>query len=158
MLLDEQLIVRGCAALRDYCWRSKCEAEAREWHARMTERAALLQSAEEERGALHLAHKLEPHGLPEAAIESLHARSQTVPGLRKAYVVRKRVKHFPEQPCYVLGFTVRGILNGKRRRAAVQAQVTAAVRFHGETLIISVEGDNYRCGRKLMWMRGARVL
>jgi len=31
------------------------------------------------------------------------------------------------------------------------------VQFPGETLILSVQGENYRFGRKFRWMRGSRI-
>lgn len=160
MLLDEALIVPGCEALRDYCWRAGREQEARDWHARLAERSALLEAAEAERAAVHLSDRLERHGLPEAAVVELRAQLAAVPGLRKAYFVRKRVKHFPERACYVLGFTVGALarIRTRGRAAAVQRELTQAVRYPGETLILNVEGDNYRFGRKLRWMRGARIV
>jgi hypothetical protein len=36
--------------------------------------------------------------------------------------------------------------------------IQTGVSFAGETLIINVEGGNYRFGRKLRWMRGSRIL
>jgi Zn-dependent protease with chaperone function len=160
MLRDEQSIVAGCEALRDYCWRNGREREAHGWHARMTERVALMESASKERSAIHLSDKLEPHGLPEEVIADVRAQLQAIPGLRKAYFVRKRVKHFPERPCYVLGFAVSGALRlfDKRRAAEVQQKLMDAVRCPGETLILNVEGGNSRFGRKLRWVRGSRVL
>jgi Zn-dependent protease with chaperone function len=161
MLLDERLIVPGCEAMRDYCWRAGREQEARDWHARMTARAAQVRAAEEERSAIHISDKLETHGLPAETITDVRAQLQAISGLRKAYLVRKRVKHFPERPCYVLGFTVDGAwrLRTKKRRASeVQQRLTQGVRYPGETLILNVEGENYRFGRKLRWMRGSRIL
>jgi hypothetical protein len=32
------------------------------------------------------------------------------------------------------------------------------VSFPGETMILSVEGENYRFGRKFRWMRGSRIV
>jgi hypothetical protein len=64
----------------------------------------------------------------------------------------------PEKPCYVLGFTVAGWLGRKRRAAEVQERLGQAVTWPGETLILNVEGENYRFGRKLRWMRGSRIV
>jgi len=40
----------------------------------------------------------------------------------------------------------------------VLERIHQAVTWPGETLIISVEGENYRFGRKFRWMRGSRIL
>lgn len=39
-----------------------------------------------------------------------------------------------------------------------QQTILASVHFPGEAMVISVEGRNYRFGRKFRFMRGARVL
>ena len=81
-----------------------------------------------------------------------------IAGLRKAYFVKKRVKHFAERRCYVLGFTVKSWFRKDRSTAEVQARIREAVSCPGETLILSVEGGNYRFGRKFRWMRGSRIV
>ncbi|MEY2874874.1 MAG: hypothetical protein RLZZ373_2245, partial [Pseudomonadota bacterium] len=82
-----------------------------------------------------------------------------VKGLRRAWLVRKRVQYRPEVPCYVLGFSATGLFDfmRERQRAAVLQRLREAVRFPGETLLLGVDGGYYRFGRKLRWRRGARV-
>jgi len=158
MAHDETEIRRCCEALRDYCWRKGRKDEAHEWHRRLCERAELEQAAAKERDEVRLKDKLERHDLDPEALARMQAELKSVPGLRKAYFVKKRVQHMPERRCYVLGFTVRGWLNRKRRTAEVLERIHQAVTWPGETLIISVEGENYRFGRKFRWMRGSRIL
>jgi len=158
MRLDDQLVVAGCESMRDYCWRSGREQEAHDWHARMVERAELLRAAEGERNSIGFSEKFDGHGLPEETIAELRAQLQAVPDLRKAYFVRKRLERFPERPCFVLGFTVRGAWDRKRRAAEAQQKILHNVRFPGETLIVSLQGENYRIGRKLGRQRGSRIL
>ncbi len=64
----------------------------------------------------------------------------------------------PQRICYVLGYRVRGLLGRKRRIAEVHQRIRDGVRFPGEALFLSVEGENYRFGRKFRWMRGARIV
>jgi hypothetical protein len=88
------------------------------------------------------------------------AQLKAIPGLRKAYFVKKRVKHMPERGCYVLGFTIGGWLPWGRKGSpqVVLGRIQQTVQFPGETLILSVEGENYRFGRKLRWLRGSRIV
>jgi Zn-dependent protease with chaperone function len=158
MQRDEREIVRCSEALRDYCWRTGRKEQAHEWHRRHVERAKLERAAMKERDEVRLGDKFERHGLDAAALARLQAELGAVAGLRKAYFVRKRVQHMPEKPCYVLGFTVAGWLGRKRRAAEVQERLGQAVTWPGETLILNVEGENYRFGRKLRWMRGSRIV
>jgi Zn-dependent protease with chaperone function len=160
MQRDEREIVRCCEALRDYCWRNGRKEEAHEWHQRLTGRAELEQAAAKERNEVRLTDKFERHGLSGEALARMQAQLKAIAGLRKAYFVKKRVRNFPDRPCYVLGFRSGGLLqrHAKRRAAEVLARIQETVSFPGETLIIDVEGENYRFGRKFRWMRGSRIL
>lgn len=160
MQLDEDAIAPGCEALRDYHWRQGRKDEAYAWHERLVQRRQLLAAARAERDELNVRDKLDRHGLPDAAIADLRRQLRQIRGLRKAYLVRKHVQHFPDRPLYVLGHKVTAwwSLHSKKRAAEVQRQIVENVKFPGETLIINVEGDNYRFGRKLRFMRGSRIL
>ena len=160
MQRDEKEIIRCCEALRDYCWRVGRKEEAHDWHHRLSERAELEQAAAKERSEVRIKDKFERHGLSSEALARLHAQLKAIAGLRKAYFVRKRVQNFPERLCYVLGFRVARLFGwySKRRAAEVLARIQETVSFPGETLILNVEGENYRFGRKLFWMRGSRIV
>ena len=160
MHLDDDLVAAGAERLRDFHWRGGREAEADAWHRRLVERTELLQAAEKERASVTVRDKFEPHGLAEEALERLREQLSGIPGLKKAYLLKKRVQHLPERPLYVLGYTVRAPLGlGLKKRAAeAQRRIHESVRFPGETLFFNVQGENYRFGRKFRWKRGARVV
>ena len=157
---DADATVSCCEALRDYCWRHGRKDEAHGWHARLAERAELEQAAARERDEVRLTDKFQRHGLDGQALARMQAGLKVIAGLRKAYFVKKRVDYLPQRPCYVMGFTVGSPLrwHTRRRAAEVLARIQEAVSFPGETLIINVEGENYRFGRKLRWTRGSRIL
>lgn len=157
---DEENILPGCEALRDYCWRMKREQEARAWHKQLVERAELLELARTERAELHVRDALEEHGLPEEAVAKLRQQLQRIPGLRKAYLVRKRVEHLSHHPLFVLGHVVSPWWKPHRKKlaATVQQAILDNVSFPGETLIISVEGENARFSRKLRRVTRSRIL
>jgi len=157
---DPSEIVRCCEALRDYCWRNERKDEAHEWHRRMSERIELERAAAKERDAVRTSDKFERHDLSAEALALMQAQLRTVPGLRKAYFVKKRVKHMLERTAYVLGFSVGGFLpwGKKGSTQAVLQRIQELVSFPGETMILSVEGENYRFGRKFRWMRGSRIV
>lgn len=160
MQRDESAIVKCCELLRDYHWRNKREAEAHDWHRRLLERAAEEQGAEKERSQVTLKDIFERHGLDAADLARLLEQLRGVPGLRKAYFVRKRVAHLKHRTLYVLGYKAsRPLQPGVKKRAAqVMQAIQERVQFPGETLIINVEGGNYRFGRKFAWMSGSRIL
>jgi Zn-dependent protease with chaperone function len=157
---DEENILLGCEALRDYCWRMKREEEAHAWHKRLVERVELLEAARNERAELHIRDTLEEHGLSEEAVASLREQLQKIPKLRKAYLVRKRVEHLPHHALYVLGHAVTPWWNllSSKRATAVQQAILDQVNFPGETLIVNVEGGNARFARKLRRVAHSRIL
>lgn len=160
MHLDENAIANGCEQLRDYHWRNENKELAHGWHQRMVDRLQLQEAATKERNQVSLNDKFERHGLPDEALAPLRDALRNIHGLRKAYLVKKRVKHLPHSPCYILAFrTTRWFQpHSKQRRQKVLQQIKESVPFPGETIIISVEGDNYRFGHKFRWIRGARIL
>jgi Zn-dependent protease with chaperone function len=157
--LDLNAKAAACEVLRDYCWRMGRKDEAQAWHDMLAQATAILDGARKERATLLTTHKVERHGLPEEVIEPLRRQLLAIPNLRKAYLVRRKLKHLPEQPQYVLGFrsTPWWKIGGKKVRAEVQAKIVNTVVFPFDALIISVEGENYVFGRKFRFMRGTRI-
>lgn len=159
---DPWEIVRCSESLRDYCWRKGRKDEAHEWHRCMAERLELENAAKKERDQVRTSDKFERHGMEAAALAQMQAQLKAIPGLRKAYFVKKRVKHMPERACHVLGYTVRsGWLPGQKKKGSAQAvlaRIQESVSFPGETLILSVEGGNAAFGSKFRWMRGSRIV
>lgn len=155
---DEREILRCCEALRDYCWRKGRKDEAHEWHRKLAARSEVEQAAAGERNEVRLSDKFERHDLEAARLATLQAELRAIPGVRKAYFVRKQVKHFPERRFYVLAFTVGGWLNRKRRGTAAQQRMSETLTAPGEMLIINLAGENGSFRRKFAWMRGSRIV
>lgn len=157
---DDDLLLRGYEALRDFRWRQGRQEEAEALHAKLVARAQQLQAADAERGEILLRDKFDRHGLSEEVLEDLRRQLRAIGGVRKAYLVRKRVHHFPERPLYVLGFVATPWwgLHRRRRVQAIQERIAQEVSFPGETLVLYVDGDHYRFGRKFRFMRGARII
>ena len=160
MRQDEFAIAKCSELMRDYHWRGGRRAEADAWHQRFQQRTAEELGAEKERSQVTLRDKFERHGLAAEELARLLEQLRAVPGLRKAYFVRKRVAHLAHRPLHVLGYRASFPLQPgvKKRAAAVMRAIQEGVQFPGETLIINVEGENYRFGRRLAWMRGSRIL
>lgn len=159
MAADENAIAAGCELLRDFHWRQGRTDEAHAWHARLQEHQRVSAEATEERSQVLLRDTFLPHGLPAEVLAALRRELAAVPGLRRAWLMRKQVRHQPDRPCYVLGYSATGWLEStrKRKRDAVLQRLRDTVSFPGETLLVGVDGEFYRFRRKFRWMRGARV-
>ena len=160
MELDENAIFEGTKLLRDYCLRRGREAEAQAWHDRLVQRATVLQGAENERSNVFTSDQFDRHAIPEEELAKILASLRAIPGLRKAYFVRKRVKLLTHRPLYVMGFKAKrtAVFRSKLREAEVLKAIQHDVQFPGETMIVCLEGRNYWLDRKFRFMRGSRIL
>lgn len=67
----------------------------------------------------------------------------------KAHLFRKRCKHLPEKPFYVLGFRERKpfrFRNEARARAIQKRILEGEVTLPGPAIVLCTDGDNYRFG------------
>lgn len=160
MELDEYAIVPACEVLRDFCWRQGRQDEAREWHKRMVARAEEQQQADQERKHVLTSDQFEPHGLPADQLQALVKALREVPGLRRAYLVRKKVRFMKHRPRYVLGYaaTPWWRLYSDQRTSGVLRAIQERVTFPGEALLIPVENRNIRFLRKFRKVAGARLI
>jgi Zn-dependent protease with chaperone function len=156
-----EAMVAGSELLRDY-WSRRSEPDAaRRWHQSAVEGAAVLENAKRERSQLKIGDVWFPHGLDETALQALIARLKQVPGLRQAYLVRKRVSYRPDVPLYVLGFRPRRpgfTASAHAQTVAVMQELRSHVQFPGETLIIDVGSGNQQFGREFRAIEGAQIL
>lgn len=157
--LDDETKLHGYELLRDYCWKHGQEAVAHAWHEQLMQRKDLLGRAYAERERINLKDTFDPHGLDQEKLAEVRAQLRAIRGLRKAYLLRKRLDLFPEQPLYVLGFscTPWWSLHRRKREAVVGQRIVDELRLPGELFCLSVDGDHYRFARKFRWKRGARV-
>ena len=157
--LDEDAELSGYEVLRDYCWRRGREEAAHAWHDRLLERHELLQRARAERDQITLKDTFDPHGLDQEQLAALRAQLRAMPGLRRVYLLRKRVALFPERPLFVLGYSCTRWWGLYRRKKvdAIGQRLVDEIQLPGEVFVLSTDGDNYRFGRKFWWKRGARV-
>ena len=158
--LDDDAMLPGYELMRDYCWRQGQEAAAHCWHEKLLARSDLLERARAEREFIQLKDKFDAHGLDTEQLQQLKAQLRAIRGVHKVYLLRKRVTYFPEHTLFVLGFSCTPWWSVfRRQRVEKTGQLIAdQVTLPGEIFFLSVEGDQYKFGRKFRWRRGARVL
>ncbi len=160
MQQDREAVIPGAQTLRDFHCRAGRKAEADQWHARMLAEMRVQEAAAEERRHVRVTDRFDEHGLDAATIETLRAQLSRVAGIRQAYLVRKRLRHLPERPLYLLGFTTRAWWQRYDARAAtrVQHDILAHVVFGGHTLVVNLEGGHRAFARRFRRVRNARLI
>jgi Zn-dependent protease with chaperone function len=98
---------QACAAAHGYLIAHGRPAEAQRYVDRIAEYDRSLMAAQEERRTFGPHDATEPHGFDEAQLEALRVALRKHPQVKSAALVRKRLKHFPESPVYVLGIRIR---------------------------------------------------
>lgn len=160
MAKNESVVTNGCQLLRDYYWRGGDLKAANRWHERLMQRAEEEQNAARERRQIQTTDKFDCHELSAENLEKLLAPLRAISKLRKVYLVKKRVRFFPERPLYVMGYTVAAFWPWQHRKLAkkIAAQIAETVSFPDQALFLCITGKNWRFLRKFRWMRGSRIL
>jgi Zn-dependent protease with chaperone function len=155
---DSSVVPHVAAVLRDYAARRGRDQEARRLHAQAVQAADELTAIEREESMIRLTDTFVRHDLDAAATERLREELQAIPCLKRVYLLRKRVP-VGDRYCYVLGFKVSAWTGSQResRSAEVVRRLQQSSRLPPGTLIVRVDGKNYRFGRKFFWMRGAKI-
>lgn len=160
MALEEDCTARGAEALRDFHWRRGSKDIAQTWHHKMIERLELESAADKERNEIRVTEKFDLPDFTPEVMAKLKAQLKAVPGLRKAYFLKRRPKYLPQHSCYALGYTVTHPLwiYSKKKAVAVHQKIMETVEFPGATMVFNVEGDYYHFGRKFRGLKGGRIV
>ena len=73
--------------------------------------------------------------------------------IHRAYLARKQVRHFPEQPLYVLG-----LVPSASAPPNFAEVVGSKVEFLGETFLVVLQGDGKKFEKPLMQLSTALVM
>ena len=105
---EEGSVLAGCQVVYEYLVGEGRLEEAARYRDRAQERARILEEAREERQTITPKDTYVPADLPADVVQALVARLAGEPTLRRAYLARKKVKHYHEEsPVYVLAVVPR---------------------------------------------------
>jgi len=143
---DVDALLPGAALLRDYHAACGRRDEAQSWHECWVQRLQVLQAAQAERSGVLQSDRFDPHGLDAAQIDALRAQLSGIAAIGNAYLLRKRVQYFPNQPFLVLAFTIKPWWRRNRAKdaAMVQSMIAKSISFPHEALIVWLRSENFR--------------
>lgn len=145
-------------ALRDYYWRNGDKASANAWHEHVERHEAITDQARAERARFTISDKLQPHGLTPDQVAAITAQLREL-RIYRAWLVQRVLKHMPERPQLVLGFRATKPLrwHSAARAEQQQRQILSRIAFPHDVIVIAVDGDNVKFGRKLAKVKGSRL-
>jgi hypothetical protein len=152
-------VLEGAESLRDYfSGRGELEKAGR-WQRRYEQRLRKVQAARLERSQWLVSDELQAHGLEPGVVARLVRQFNNTPELRRVYLVRKTLEHFPEEPLYLLGFSCSRMFEWRSRGRTAEAMTRLhQIEFPGETLLVSIEGDNRQFVKKLKRVPASQIL
>ena len=155
--LDNEATLPGLLLLRDFHQRSGDVVRAKEFHRLACEREQIEIGASREREHITVSDVLDPHGISAEHCDALVSELRRV-GVQKAWLARKRLKFFPENPLFLLGFSVRrfGFRNEKRARQ-LQRRIND-LQLPESTLILCTDGKYSGFRRKLRRVKHSRLI
>jgi hypothetical protein len=160
MRIDTDAILPGCQLVYGFLIEQGREQEAQEYHKRAVDWSQLLEEARAERAQLSFKDIYLPHGLSEAQIAQIKAQWAKNPEVAQAYLVRKQLKRFPEQPLYALGVVARRKVWYQARTPKDDAQLAqqlARLRFAGETFVVILNANNAKMKQIMEQTPGSRL-
>ena len=136
-------VIPGCQHAYSFLRRAGRDEEARRYADLAREQHARLEAARAERESLRLDGRYEAHGLSREQLDPLLESLRRLPEVDRAWLVRRRVEHFPEDPLFALGVRrrPRGLLerlsgDTVRKRDLELQQRLQELRFPGECFIL----------------------
>lgn len=125
--------------------------EAEPYRRLLNEHYEKVDLATEERNTVSTKDEFRSHDLSPEAVAGIRAQLAPIMPLGTAYLVKKVVRHFPENPCYILGIIIKTPwYKSKRLRddKALVDRLASEMEFPGSSLVVPLEQD-YKPLRKL---------
>ncbi|MCS7209825.1 MAG: M48 family metalloprotease [Fimbriimonadales bacterium] len=143
MELDPHLTTEAAGTLHDYYISQGDEARAASCRAKIRAYHAQLATAHYERKRITLRDHFLPHGLTPEQLQSLQQQLSQHPEIVKAYLVRKELKAFQEEPMLVLGVRPRWSSAGHQTNQLLE-RLSEQITYPYQTTIIALVGEGRR--------------
>ena len=158
---DPDLGAAAAGLLQDF-YRRRGDAEAAgRWRQSAVKHEHSQELAAEERARVSATDELLPHAVDAAEIDKLRVQLRRQAGLEAAYFARKRVRHFPERPCYVLGVVTSGSWtddDSEEKTQELVNRLASEVSYPGETLIVVLNVFNRGVRKRIEAVPGSLIL
>jgi Zn-dependent protease with chaperone function len=157
---DISSVPAGCELIYFSLKRKEKAEEAEKYRKRAENYFSDVERARAERETVSTKDSFKPHNLPTDKLRHLCEQLAAFGRVRVAYLVQKDVKHFPDEPGYVLGVIPKYPWYSVRTSNSSQKfvdQLATQIEYAGYTYIVALE-KNYRPLRKrFQKIQGAEI-
>ncbi len=115
MELDKDYIFDGTKILYYYLVDKGEKEKAQKYYDQANQWSLVVDKAQYERADMRAGDEYIAHGLDKETLSKFQEELRKYPFVTEAYLVRKKVKHIPEKPLYVLGVNIK--LSGSEKKA-----------------------------------------
>ena len=157
---DLSAVPQACSLIYNFLVARDRQQEAQKYEQGIKDYYAELERAQQERAHITTKDEFVPHDLPLEAVTALRQQLASYPHLKKAFLVRKVVKHFTDTPQYILGvipnFPWYRYKPGNAEKELVK-KLAQEVTYAGYTYVMSLENENKGFKRKFKKVKDAEV-
>ncbi len=138
--LDRRLEGVACELLTFYWTGQGRPEEAQVARSRLERWGRLAEEARAERSALGPGDPLAPHGLDPEALARLGRTLERFPAIHEAWLVRKVLRHFPEDPLFVLAVRAGAVwaLNDVQKAQQLVQQLLPELQLPGGVVVVDL--------------------
>jgi hypothetical protein len=157
---DEAWMPRACEALQEVYRASGRMDLLREIRARLDRHESDLRASQRERSTITAGDTFVPHELTDEQLAPLRALLASIPAVGAAWLIRKKLRYFPNRPQFVLcvrGTATRWWSNNSEQETDLVRRLVPKVELPGQVLVISRHGSFAALARVIMKIPGTEV-
>lgn len=167
MDVDPEAVPPGSRTIAAFLRRHGRTDEAERYEARAGQAEVIQAESAHERDSVYRKDTFEPHQVDDATLAPLKAALAKQPRVKRAWLVRKTVKHMPDRPLYVLGFdegfgwrdslSASGLPIAKAPDDGYSQALANLLPLPGETFVVPLHAENAWLRKKMKKVAGAKI-
>ena len=153
--LSEDGTLDVCRAAYRHLHEQEREQEAQVWAERARAFHQRMERARAERASFAFDDAVEPHGVPDGNLDGLRAQLADRKPVRRAWLVRKKVELYPEEPAFVLVLELSGRWHRTRRQLKeLLGEYAATLRVADDWFCVSSQGLSRKQRKRILGVAG----
>jgi Zn-dependent protease with chaperone function len=149
-LANPQLALDACRFAYRFLEERKRMEEARWWEQRYDEQNRILEESRRERARLNPGETLEKAGLAPEFMTAIAKALKSNRNVRRAWIARKVLRHYPEYPAYAFVVEIRGFIIGDADKRAVEIIRSLNLDISADFFAVSKSGSFKKLAKQII--------